>query len=84
MCSLALVPHHVLMHPEMSIQIATLRYEELIAQPRRLRVDVRSSDRRSFLRRRRNAHGGVAVPPPRLVLLRPPREERDTTGRRVA
>jgi hypothetical protein len=77
----ALVPHHGRMHPELNAMIAQQRYDERSWTTHR---SVQTASRRGFFRRRRDTeHEWVTAPAP-VVLLPPPREERDTTGRRVA
>jgi hypothetical protein len=66
------------MHPELSLQIAQLRHDEL-TNPRRFRHTTDRVARRRFFRRH-DAHLAAATPPAPLVLLPPPREERATTG----
>ena len=76
----ALVPHHGGMHPELSIQIAQLRHDEL-TNARRFRHVPDPVARRGFFRRRRRDTPAPAAPQSSpLVLLPPPREERDPTG----
>jgi hypothetical protein len=77
----ALVPHHERMHPELTAMIAHQRFDELSGATHR---SVETGPRRRFFRRRRDTeHSRVTAPAP-IVLLPPPREERDTTGWRVA
>jgi hypothetical protein len=77
----ALVPHHRTMHPEFNFMIARQRFDELSNATHRF---VDTAPRRGFFRRRRDAQHPRVSAPDRIVLLPPPREGRDTTGRRVA
>jgi hypothetical protein len=79
MCPGPLVPHDERMHPELSLQIAQLRHDEL-TNARRFRHTTDPVARRRFFRRRRDTQLAAETPPAPLVLLPPPREERDPTG----
>jgi hypothetical protein len=77
----ALVPQHGRMHPELNSMIAQQRYDELSSASHRC---VATAPRRGFFRRRHDVQISWVTGPAPIVLLPPPREERDTTGRRVA
>jgi hypothetical protein len=77
----ALVPHRGHMHPELNAIVARLRYDELSSAAHHT---VDAVPRRGFFRRRRAWHQTRVTAPTPIVLLPPPREERDTTGQRVA
>jgi hypothetical protein len=70
------------MHPELNMQMAKLRHDELTAERRHHALDNVSRGRglRGFFRRRRDSLTAAATQHTPLVLLPPPRVEHDPNG----